>query len=151
MPNAPTAQTLFAGEFRHAVDPKNRITIPARWRAGEEAAFFIIPDQTEAFLLVMPREEFQAVNDRVSANPGISAQERRIFIRQFYSRARECSADKQGRLLLPEEYCRKVGLAGEVVLVGAHARFEIWDPEKRNQYNAEHEETYRRVADIAGL
>lgn len=111
----------------------------------------MIPDQSGSFLLVMPPSEFNAVKQRVASNPQISAPEQRVFIRQFYSRARAAAIDKQGRLLLPEDQCRQVGLSGEVVLVGAHERFEIWNPDKWSRFNDQHEDTYRRVADVAGL
>ena len=69
----------------------------------------------------------------------VAARERRVFLRQLHSRAQHGLADKQGRLVLPEELCRKIGLKGEVALVGGRGRFEIWNrdpletrPRRRN-------------------
>lgn len=151
MATSPTALPVFAGEFRHAVDSKNRITIPARWRQGESDEFFLVPDQSNSFLLVMPQEEFEKVNETVLNNPAISAQDKRVFVRRFYSLAQNCAIDKQGRLLLPEDHCRQVGLKGEVVLVGSLRRFEIWNPNLWAKFQKDASDTYAKVADLVGL
>ena len=36
------AQTFYAGEFRHSIDEKNRITIPSRWRRDGAEEFVIL-------------------------------------------------------------------------------------------------------------
>ena len=53
--------------------------------------------------------------------------DRRVFFRQLHARAQHGAADRQGRLVLPEELCQRVGLKGEVALVGGRGRFEIWN------------------------
>ena len=64
--DSPT-QSFFAGEFRHALDDKNRITIPSRWRRGDGEDFIILPEAKEQFLLVMSHEEFARVIENVTA------------------------------------------------------------------------------------
>ena len=58
---------------------------------------------------------------------------------------------EQGRVLLPEEYCRRLGLDGEVVLIGSHSRVEIWNPERWAAATADEDEVFRRVAGEVGL
>ena len=60
-------------------------------------------------------------------------------------------ADKQGRLVLPEELCRKIGLKGEVALVGGRGRFEIWNVARRKRAHEEETATYQHVANVIGL
>jgi MraZ protein len=60
-------------------------------------------------------------------------------------------ADKQGRVLVPEEMGRLVGLSGEVVLVGAFETFEIWNPETWEATKRSSEASYDRVAELIGL
>jgi MraZ protein len=151
MPAKQTPQPIFSGQFRHTMDDKKRVTIPSRWRKGKADEFFVVPDQSDSFLLVMPPDEFQKVSAEVAANAGISAQEKRIFVRQFYSRAHTSTADAQGRLVLPDDHCRQVGLRKEVVLVGILQRFEIWSPERWARVEASGKPTYQKVADIVGL
>ena len=147
-PNA----TIYAGEFRHAVDAKHRVTIPSRWRSGdEEEEFFAVPDPRGEFLMVMPPPEFNRVKEDVEASTSVSPADRRKFIRRFYALAQRVTVDKQGRVLLPEEPCRRLGLEGDVVLIGSHSRMEIWNPQRWVASTAEEDEVFRRVAGEVGL
>jgi MraZ protein len=144
--------TIYAGEFRHAVDAKHRVTIPSRWRSdGDEEEFFAVPDPEGSFLMIMPPPEFNRVKADVEANTAVSPADRRKFIRRFYALAQRVTVDRQGRVLLPEEYCRRLGLAGEVVLVGSHSRMEIWNTERWAAATAEEDDVFRRVAGEVGL
>ncbi len=151
MESSRTSQPIFAGEFRHAMDAKNRVTIPARWRRGELDEFFAIPDVENGCLMVMPPEETQRVAERVEQDARLRPQERRKFIRQFYSRAQHLVSDKQGRIVLPEEHCRSLQLTGEVVLVGGHSRFEIWNPDNWKAAFDADSPTFKHVLGMIGL
>jgi MraZ protein len=144
-------QRFYAGEFRHFIDEKNRITIPARWRRGSAEEFIVLPEATHQFLLVMSPEEFSRMSAAAEADSNVSARDRRVFFRQLHARAQHATADKQGRLVLPEDPCKKVGLKGEVVLVGGRGRFEIWNLQKRKKADQEETPTYQHVANVIGL
>ena len=145
------SQTFYAGEFRHSIDEKNRLTIPSRWRRGTAEDFIILPEPQNQFLLVMSQPEFARMSAEAQANATVSLRERRVFSRQLHSRAQHGSADKQGRLVLPEEVCRQLSLKGEVALVGGEGRFEIWNLQKWKQSQEAETSTYQRVADVIGL
>jgi len=142
---------VYAGEFRHTVDPKHRVTIPSRWRGEAGDEFFAVPDPAGNFLMILPPVEFDRVKTDVEANPAIAPADRRKFIRRFYALAQLVSVDKQGRVLLPEECCRRLGLDGEVVLIGSHSRMEIWNLQRWTAATAEEDEVFRRVAGEVGL
>jgi MraZ protein len=144
-------QRFYAGEFRHFIDEKNRITIPARWRRGSAEEFIILPEATHQFLLVMSPEEFSRMSAAAEADSTVSARDRRVFFRQLHARAQHATADKQGRLVLPEDLCQKLGLKNEVVLVGGRGRFEIWNLQKRKKAQDEETPTYQHVANVIGL
>ncbi len=148
--DSPT-QTFFAGEFRHGIDDKNRITIPSRWRRDDGEDFIILPEAQEEFLLVMSHEEFARVIAEAESNTSVPPRERRVFLRHLHARAQHASSDKQGRLVLPEDLCRLLNLKGEVTLVGGRGRFEIWNSAKWKQAHKEEKATYQRVADVIGL
>lgn len=143
---------VYAGEFRHAVDAKHRVTVPSRWRTGSgKEEFFAVPDPAGNFLMILPPREFERVKSDVEANPAIAPADRRKFIRRFYALAQLVAVDKQGRILLPEEYCRRLGLDGDVVLIGSHSRMEIWNTQRWSDATAAEEEVFRRVAGEVGL
>ena len=147
----PPARPFYAGQFRHAIDEKNRITIPARWRRDGAEEFIILPQAGHQFLLVMAPEEFSRMSAAAENDASVSARDRRIFLRHLHSRAQHGSADRQGRLVLPEDLCRTVGLKGEVALVGGRGRFEIWNLARWTKAHDEETSTYQHVADVIGL
>src|SRR5437763_16279475 len=109
MDSTVSAQICYAGEFRHAIDEKNRITVPSRWRRKDAEEFILLPDSQNQFLLVMSPDEFARMSAAAENNAVVAARERRVFLRQLHARAQHGVADKQGRLVLPEELCRKIG------------------------------------------
>jgi MraZ protein len=144
-------QPFFAGEFRHAIDEKNRITIPARWRGEGSEEFIILPEPQHQFLLVMSPGEFSRMSAEAKSHSAVSAREKRVFLRHLHSRAEHGTSDRQGRLVLPEDMCRTLGLKGEVALVGNHGRFEIWNLQKWKRAHEEETATYQQVAGVIGL
>jgi MraZ protein len=144
-------QPIFTGEFRHAMDAKNRVTIPSRWRRGEVDEFFAIPNFEGGFLMVMPPAEFKRLAEKVEHDESLSPAERRKFIRQFSSRAQHVTSDKQGRMVLPDEQCKLLNLRSEVVLVGNYSRFEIWNPEVWQKTTEEDAPTFSYLLGRVGI
>lgn len=144
-------QTFYAGEFRHSIDEKKRLTIPSRWRRGEADELIMVPEPGGQFLLVMSPEEFARMSGEAASSPSVSPRDRRVFLRHFHAQAQHGAADKQGRLVLPDEACRQLSLKGEVALVGGRGRFEIWNLEKWKRSQSEEAATYQHVANLIGL
>ena len=144
-------QTFYAGEFRHSIDEKNRLTIPSRWRSGEAEEFIVLPEAQNQFLIVMSPGEFARMSLEAEKDPTVTPRDRRVFLRHLHARAQHGSADKQGRLVLPEGLCQQIGLKGEVALVGGRGRFEIWNLQKWKRADAEEMSTYQHVANVIGL
>ncbi|MEA3187580.1 MAG: transcriptional regulator MraZ [Chthoniobacter sp.] len=139
---------IFSGEFRHSLDDKNRLTIPAQWRS-EIAAFYVIKNPKRACLTVMPPEVFGNIGAQAKENA--TAAQHRIFMTNFYAQSKNCAIDKQGRLLLRDDHCKAAGLENEIVLTGSLDRFELWTPASWQSYQDEHKRTFEDVAEAAGL
>ena len=152
MSSASANSGFYAGEFHHQIDDKNRVTIPSRWRrngAGED--LIMVPEANGQFLLVMPPNEFERIGAAAESMEGISKRDLRIFLRRLHSQAQHGSFDKQGRLLLPDDFCRQLDLKGEVALIGGRGRFEIWNLARRKRAHADEHPTYQAVANMVGL
>src|SRR6478735_1186732 len=142
MESASSSLNFYAGEFRHQLDDKHRVTIPSRWRRnGAIEEFLIVPDPTGQFLLVMSPEEFARASAVAENTPGVSPRDLRIYLRQLHARAQHGSSDKQGRLLLPDDLCKQLALKGEVALVGGRGRFEIWNLARRKRAHTDEHPT----------
>lgn len=123
-------RTVFVGSFRHAVDSKKRVAVPAKWRAAASGTreFYVLPDPQNC-LFVLPESEMGKLAERAS-EISIGEYERRDVLRLIASQAHASPCDKQGRITLTEDLLRYAGIGGEAVLVGAISKFEIWSPDR---------------------
>ena len=143
--------TRYSGSSERSVDAKKRVAVPAGWLSQSEGeAFYVIPHPVEGYLMVMPPAEFDRWEQQIKESE-LSATDKRMAIRKFYSEAHAVTTDKQGRILLPEKHCERAGLAGEIVFIGSGSRFEIWSRERYAAADATGSEAYKRAAEAIGL
>jgi MraZ protein len=115
---------VFLGEYLHAVDDKNRLAIPARFRP-ELAGGLYLTKGVDRCLYVLTPEGWNRLADRVAALPSMQASVRQLQ-RHFFAGAVQVVPDKLGRIVLPQPLRDYAGLEGEVVVAGVHSRIEIW-------------------------
>ncbi len=118
---------MFLGQYRHNIDEKGRLTIPARFRELLENGGYV----TQGFernLMVLTALDFHHIADRVSEK-SLTDPTARELKRLLFSTANPLDMDKSGRILLPQFLREFANLDGEVVLVGVGDHFEIWPPE----------------------
>jgi len=119
-----SATPYFLGEFGHAIDGKNRITIPSQWRFEEAVELYIFPSSSARCLTVMPRAEIDRIRAEASALPG---HQRKAALRHIGAEGRQATLDKNGRLSLPADLCERLHLSGSAKLSGSIDTFEIWN------------------------
>ena len=130
----------YHSHFRHGVDEKRRVQIPAKWRPSRpetELTLILLPngDEPDACLLVLPPSEMQALAQKIHAMPFAEAKAKALR-RQLGSKSASVTLDKGGRILIPDDMARKTGIENEAVLVGLVDRFEIWNPERYESASA---------------
>jgi MraZ protein len=115
---------FFTGQYRHTLDSKDRLTVPARFRELLEGGAYVMQgfDQN---LIVFTEPAFVAIHRRISQMK-FTDPLTRLLRRLIFSTASRVDMDKVGRILIPE-FLRKIAeLDGDVMLVGAGDYFEIW-------------------------
>jgi len=124
-------RAVFFGTFRHAVDEKNRVAIPAIWRAAARRSreFYVLPDPKNC-LVVLTASAMEKMLERAD-DISIGEYGRRDVLRVIASRAHGTPCDSQGRIGFTDQLLRHAGVGKEAVLVGMLTRFEIWSPERR--------------------
>jgi len=130
MPSDATTPIDYTGQFRHGVDAKKRLTIPSDWRSGEEEVVYVRLHSTGSHVTVLPPAQLRKMVAAIEARKDKTVAEQQKLIRAVSSGAQRCCVDKQGRMVLPPEFCAKAGLQGEVMLVGSFGQFEIWNTER---------------------
>lgn len=139
---------MFIGEYRHNLDVKGRLILPAKFRSclGERC---IATRGLDHCLFVFPLEEWQGMEEKLRNLP-LTKKEARAFSRFFFSGATECELDGQGRVLLPPSLREYAHISKEVAIIGVSSRIEIWAADHWDEYCAGAEETYEELAEQMG-
>ena len=117
---------MLLGAHEHTIDDKNRLTLPAKFRAAF-AEGVVVTRGLEQCLYAYRREDWaRLVESRLAPLDPLSPETRRLE-RFFYSGASEAELDKQGRVMLPAALIEHAKLSKEVVVAGVNDRLEIWD------------------------
>ncbi len=123
---------MFYGTFRHAVDPKGRVALPAQFRRDLGGA--VIAPGAENRLVIRPLAEWQDYEQHFRLTAESSA-EQRLYMRHLYAGAREVEVDAQGRILLSPEHRTFARIEDRAVFVGVSNVVEVvgesvWDAEE---------------------
>src|SRR3989442_15099474 len=135
-----TVQTTYYNSlYRHGVDEKRRVQIPAKWRpakSGVEFTLVLWPKAKEGpCLRVLPPNEMAELMRDIDAMPNTDPN--KVVLKRFIgSESVQVTLDKSGRICLPEEMARAVEIKDEAVLVGLLDRFEIWNPDRYQKVKA---------------
>jgi MraZ protein len=138
--------TSFTGEYRHALDDRGRVAVPVRFRA-RLAEGATLARWLDGCLAIFPAEEWGDLSAKLRALP-VTNPRAREFARFMSSGAVEAELDRQGRLLVPSYLREYAGIdSGEVVVVGALSRLELWAPGRWTPYRAQIENEPEALAE----
>lgn len=130
----------YLSQFRNMVDDKRRVQVPAKWRPSQpEVEFTVIlwPTGTESCLLVLPPAKMVTLAQKIESMPFADPQAQSLR-RLLGSNSASVTLDKAGRICLPENLAKAVGIEvdKEALLVGLLDRFEIWNPDRYERATA---------------
>ena len=134
MPSEEHSEPIYYNSvYRHGVDEKRRVQIPAKWRPARSEVLTLLlwPKGTmpEACLLVLPPQEWLALVQKLKAMP-YAEPNAEALRRLLGKKSDRVTLDKGGRICLPEAMAKSAAIDKEAMLVGLVDRFEIWDPER---------------------
>lgn len=140
---------MFLGQFRHNLDDKGRLTIPAVFRDSVGQGAFI-SQGFDRNVMVMTAAYFQQVYERINAM-SITDPAARLLRRLLLSNAYQVEVDKAGRILVPQNLRQFLGLDGEAIVVGQGEYFEIWSPAGWDEQMQAIEDTEANAGRFAAL
>lgn len=125
----------FRGTFDHTLDAKNRLTVPARYRAAFiEGAVLAMPVDLKPCIGVWRPQDYESYTERALAElPPLSSRLSELE-RFFYGSSQDIELDNAGRMMVPGFLCEHARLTKEVVVVGAGDRLELWDRESWTEH-----------------
>ncbi len=136
---------MFMGEYRHSIDDKGRMIIPAKFREALSSSF-VITRGLDHCLFAYPRSEWTQLEEKLRALPFTKA-DARAFTRFFFSGASEVELDKQGRIHIPANLRDFARLKKECVVIGVSSRVEIWAKEEWENYYIKSEDSFNQIAE----
>ena len=127
---------MLIGEYKHQLDEKNRIRIPAKLKSGL-GSNYIAMKGTNGCIFVFSQEEMQNMLDAKLRDLPLGDLKAQKSIRALFSSGYEVEEDAQGRFVLPIYLKEFANITKNVVSVGVGNRVEIWSEEVWNAYNGD--------------
>ena len=135
---------MFLGEYKHTIDDKGRLTIPAKYR-GALAGGLVVTRGFDQNLAIYTMNGWQELADRVMSQ-SVSNGRIRNLRRRLFSAATDLFPDRQGRILIPPQLRTFADLNGTVVVAGNYDFVEVWGidmwRERREQIENPGDDTY---------
>ena len=136
--------TMLLGEHEHALDEKNRLTLPSKLRGAFEDGV-VVSRGLDGCLYAWPEAAWARMAARIEAVDPLSADGRNLR-RHFFTGAARADLDKQGRLVIPTMLLERAGIGREVTVAGVSDHLEIWD---RATWRAQLHEVEGSAEDVA--
>lgn len=119
----------FVGSFKHSLDAKKRVFIPAKFREelGEE---FYITRKFDTYLSIYTAEDWEIYVDKIQQLPETVALDVQDFLLGI---AQKCVPDANGRIILDDRLAEHAGIIKNIVFVGGGRQIRIWAEEIWNE------------------
>lgn len=138
-------KTMLMGEYKHNIDGKGRLIIPAKLRE-DLGDHFVITRGLDGCIFGYPEESWELVQEKLKKLP-MAKKEARAYTRFFYSSASEVEIDKQGRINLPQSLIDYAHLTKACRIIGVSERIEIWDEEHWLKMSEDISESFEDLAE----
>ena len=127
---------MYIGQYIHTVDIKNRLFLPAKFRAKNKN--FVITRGLESCLYLYDRATWGKVLQKLEGLSLKNKLQERAFKRALLSGAHEITPDFQGRILIPQALKGYADIDGEIIIIGVGNRLEIWGHNRWKKYYKTH-------------
>jgi MraZ protein len=125
----------FRGTFDYSLDAKNRLTVPAKFRAVLSDGVVLAKGVEQCIQLWRPQDYEAFTADATQGFHRLSPEGRKL--RSFFAaNSLDTDLDSAGRVGVPPFLLEHAGLEKEVVVVGADDCLEVWDRNRWSDYNA---------------
>ena len=122
----------FRGHYEHSLDAKNRLSIPARFRAAFSSGVVLAKD-VEPCVAIWPMERHESITERALGGLNPMGARHRKLSRYFQANSWDIDLDAAGRVTLPPPLLTHANVAKEVVVAGVGDHLEVWDRQRWNE------------------
>lgn len=123
---------MLIGEYIHTLDEKNRVSLPAKFRAELGKRVVLAPGLDKS-IFMFAVAEWKKISERLAENSMLQA-DNRSFNRFMFGGAHEVDVDTSGRILIPDFLKERAGLKKTIAVIGVQNRVEIWSEKTWGEY-----------------
>lgn len=121
----------MTGEYKHSLDSKGRLFIPAKLREELGDVFYITLSMDNC-LSAYSSKSWSEFSEKVNEMSYVKQRK----MRPLFAYAAKCELDSQGRTLIPAHLREYAGLVKSVTVVGCNNHAEIWDEQRWEELSA---------------
>lgn len=114
------------GEYRHALDPKKRLFIPAKYREELGETFYVTRKVMEKCLAIYSEDEWQKFSEKLNTLPESKVGKIKQFV---FSKTAQVTADSHGRILIPANLLAYAEIEKNAVITGVGDHVQVWNEE----------------------
>lgn len=118
------------GKFKHTIDAKNRMFIPAPFREELGESFKIGISIKDTIVIYTKQKWDEYINVVKGYDYDDDEVDTDDMVTYLSSMMNPVSMDAQGRITIPAELCSFGGLEKEIMVIGAHDHLELWNTDK---------------------
>ena len=140
---------MLSGEFKHTLDPKKRLFIPAKHREELGESFMVARSIRDNCLKVYSMAEW---DNYIAPILKMDRKDSEVILRTLHRNASQVTADSQGRIVLPLALIEHAKITKGAVVVGCGTYGEIWaEEEYERTVETEDLESIRATLESFGL
>lgn len=136
----------FRGQHEHSLDSKDRLTIPARWRA-QLAEGVVLVAGLDPCVEIYSSQGYEDFSRRFLADLNRLGRKGRMMYRRFNASAQDEALDSAGRIRIAKHLIVHAGLERQCMVVGVADHLEVWHPQRWAEHYAELDEQAERMAE----
>ena len=136
----------FRGHYEHSLDAKNRLSIPARFRAAFSSGVVLAKDP-EPCIAVWTPDSHEAIIERALGRPEPARLASTASSRASSRATRSTSSStRAGRVTLPPPLLAHARIEKEVVVVGVGDHLEVWG---KQRWEREQQDLDAEIGEVA--
>ena len=127
---------IFVGTHVNKVDRKERVSVPAEFRAclGTPPSFFAFPSLVNTGVECCTAQVLETFGQGLVGIDRFISEEQDKTADLIYASCHSMMIDRDGRVVLPEKLKAHAGLEDKALFVGKGQTFQIWEPSKHEEY-----------------
>ena len=140
---------MLSNNFKHNVDSKNRLFVPAKYREELGETFVVSQSIRGNYLKIYSHTEWEKYIAPIKLLPRKTSEE---ALRFLIGNSIEVSPDGQGRIVLPNSMLKFASITKGTVIIGCGDYAEIWAEETyENDQAGQDMEALRAALEDCGL